>query len=65
MADELKNYGVPFRIMMFVVGIATLGWAIPYGYANYKLDQCSQSLHVRLDEINAKIDENRKALEQK
>jgi hypothetical protein len=60
-----KDYRIPFSIMVFVVGIAMLGWAIPYGYANHKLDKCSQSVQAGLDEINAKIAANRKALDQK
>jgi hypothetical protein len=65
MVGGQKDYRIPFSIMMFVVGIAMLGWAIPYGYAGYKLDQCGQSVQARLDEINAKIGANRRALEQK
>jgi hypothetical protein len=65
MVDEQKDYRQPFRVMMLVVSVAMLGWAIPYGYANYKRDRCSESLQVRLDDINAKIAAARRALEQR
>jgi hypothetical protein len=46
----------PYRISMLVVAIASFGWIIPFGIAGYKFDQCSESLHVRLDSIKARLD---------
>jgi hypothetical protein len=65
MADEQKDYRRPFRAMMVVIVITMMGWIVPFGYANYQLDRCSESLHVRLDDINAKIAGARRALEQR
>ena len=31
-----KDYRLAFSIMMAIVGFVMLGWAIPYGIANYK-----------------------------
>ena len=44
---------------MLVVAAAMLGWAIPYGIANYKFDDCSQSLQARIDAMTAKAQSNR------
>jgi uncharacterized ion transporter superfamily protein YfcC len=51
-----KDYQVAYRILMLVVAVAMFGWAIPAGIANYKFDQCSQNLQVRLDKVKARID---------
>ena len=42
-----------FRITMLVIAIAMLGWTIPFSIANYKYDQCSQDLNLRLDRMNS------------
>ncbi len=55
MFAEQKNYQRYDRMLMVVVGVAMLGWAIPYGVANYKFEQCSQELQTRLDAIKAEI----------
>jgi hypothetical protein len=65
MTPEQKNYRLPYSIMMLAVGIAMLGWAIPYGFANYRFDQCSESLQARIGDLQAKIDGAKGALEQK
>jgi len=58
MTTDQKDYQLSYRRSM-------LGWAIPYGIANYKFDQCSQSLQVRLDGMKANIDGAKSANEQK
>jgi hypothetical protein len=65
MTADQKDYQLSYRRLMLVVAIAMLGWAIPYGIANYKFDQCSQSLQVRLDGMKANIDGAKSANEQK
>ena len=55
MFAERKNYQRYYRMLMVVVGVAMLGWAIPYGVANYKFEQCSQGLQTRLDAIKAEV----------
>ena len=59
-------------ILMLIVGLAMLGWAIPYGVANYKLDRCNQDLQVTLDAVKSdiaktqsEIDSAKKAIDQK
>jgi hypothetical protein len=51
--------------LMLVVAAAMLGWAIPYGIANYKFDGCTQSLQTRLDDMKAKAEASKRAMEQK
>ena len=63
-ADQ-KDYQVAYRILMLVVAVAMLGWAIPYGIANYKFDQCSQNLQVRVDKVKARIDSAKSGIMQK
>jgi hypothetical protein len=53
---EVLRVPGPYRISMLVVAIASLGWIIPFGIASYKFDQCSESLHVRLDSMKARLD---------
>jgi hypothetical protein len=49
---------------MLVVAAAMLGWAIPYGIANYKFDECSQSLQARIDAMKAKAEAAKRTMEQ-
>jgi hypothetical protein len=70
MIADQKDYQRYYRVMMLIVGVAMLGWAIPYGVANYKLDRCSEDL--RLDAVRAEIartqseiDSTKKAIDQK
>jgi hypothetical protein len=65
MTADQKDYQLSYRRLMLVVAIAMLGWAIPYGIANYKFDQCSQSLQVLFDGMKANIDGAKSANEQK
>ena len=50
-----KDYRLAASILMGVVGLAMLGWAIPYGIANYKLDQCSQELQIKIEAFKSEI----------
>jgi hypothetical protein len=59
-----KDYQLAYRRLMLVVAAAMLGWAIPYGIANYKFDECSQSLQARIDAIKAKVEASKGAVEQ-
>ena len=63
MTVDQKDYRLAFSIMMAIVGFAMLGWAIPYGIANYKLDHCSQDLQVRLDAFKSEIAKTKSAFE--
>jgi hypothetical protein len=54
-----------YRIFMAVFAVLMLGWAITYGYANYQLDECSQSLRVRIETVKAQIDANQRSIDQK
>ena len=67
-----KDYRLAHSILMGVVGLAMLGWAIPYGIANYKLDRCSQDLQIKVEAFKSEIaktqsaiDDAKKALDQK
>jgi hypothetical protein len=67
-----KDYRLAHSILMGVVGLAMLGWAIPYGIANYKLDRCNQEFQIKLATFKSEIvktqsaiDAAKKALEQK
>ena len=67
-----KDYRLAASILMGVVGLAMLGWVIPYGIANYKLDRCSQDLQIKLAAFKSEIaktqsaiDNAKKALQQK
>jgi len=55
MTDDPK-YRVAYSFLMLVVGVAMISWAIPFAIANYRLDDCTTTLHARLDAINAKLD---------
>ena len=55
------DYRMAFSRLMLVVAVALLGWIIPFAIANYQLDDCTKALHVRLDDIKAKIDAARTA----
>jgi len=59
MTANQKDYQLAYRRLMLVVAAAMLGWAIPYGIANYKFDDCSQSLQARIDAMTAKAESNR------
>jgi hypothetical protein len=59
MTVDRKDYQLAYRRLMLV-----LGWAIPYGIANYKFDECSQSLQARIDAIKAKVEASKGAVEQ-
>ncbi len=50
---------------MAIFGVAMFGLAIAYGYANYKGDQCSQSLQARIDSMNAQIESAKRTIDQK
>ena len=72
MIADQKDYQRYYRIMMLIVGVAMLGWAIPYGVANYKLDRCSEDLRARLDAVKgeiaktqSEIDSTKNAIDQK
>jgi hypothetical protein len=72
MIADQKDYQRYYRVMMLIVGVAMLGWAIPYGVANYKLDRCSEDLRIKLDAVRAEIartqseiDSTKKAIDQK
>ena len=56
MTVDRKDYQLAYRRLMLVVAAAMLGWAIPYGIANYKFDECSQSLQARIDTMQAKAE---------
>ncbi len=56
-----RTYG----IFMAIFGVAMFGLAIAYGYANYKGDQCSQSLQARIDSMNAQIESAKRTIDQK
>ena len=67
-----KDYRLAHSILMGVVGLAMLGWAIPYGIANYKLDRCNQDFQIKLATFKSEIaktqsaiDAAKKALQQK
>jgi hypothetical protein len=51
-----SDYRPAYRKLMLVVGVAMIGWAIPYAIANYQFDNCSATLQTRLDDMKAKID---------
>ena len=66
------DYRLAHSILMGVVGLAMLGWAIPYGIANYKLDRCSQDLQIKIEALKSEtaktqssINAAKKALQQK
>ena len=59
MTADQKDYQLAYRRLMLVVAAAMLGWAIPYGIANYKFDDCTQSLQARIDAMAAKAQSNR------
>jgi hypothetical protein len=65
MTVNQKDYQRSYRYLMLIVAVAMLGWAIPYGIANYKFDRCSEDLQFRLDAVKAKIDSAKSALDQK
>jgi hypothetical protein len=65
MTADRKDYQLAYRRLMLVVAAAMLGWAIPYGIANYKFDGCSQSLQTRFDDMKAKAEASKRAMEQK
>jgi len=56
MTDD-PHYRVAYSILMLVVGLAMLGWTIPFAIANYRLDDCTTTLHARLHAMKAKIND--------
>jgi len=58
-----KDHRLAASILMGVVGLAMLGWAIPYGIANYKLDQCSQDLQIKLDAFKSDISKTQSSID--
>ena len=64
MTVDRKDYQLAYRKLMLVVAAAMLGWAIPYGIANYKFDECSQSLQARIDAMKAKAEAAKRTMEQ-
>jgi hypothetical protein len=63
MTVDRKDYQLAYRRLMLVVAAAMLGWAIPYGIANYKFDDCSHSLQVRIDAMKAKAEGSKRGME--
>ena len=63
MTVDRKDYRLAYRRLMLAAAAAMLGWAIPYGIANYKFDECSQSLQVRIDAMKAKAEGSRRNME--
>jgi hypothetical protein len=61
---DTPDYRRAFRILMLIVGVATLGWVIPFAIANHQFDECSTTLQIRLDDMKAKIDAARTTLPQ-
>jgi hypothetical protein len=51
-----SDYRPATRKLMLVVAVAMIGWTIPYAIANYRFDNCSETLRTRLDDMKAKID---------
>jgi hypothetical protein len=64
MTVDGKDFQLAYRKLMLVVAAAMLGWAIPYGIANYKFDECSQSLQARIDAMEAKAEASKRTMEQ-
>lgn len=64
MIGDRKDYQLAYRRLMLVVAAAMLGWAIPYGIANYKFDECSQSLQARIDAMAAKAEAAKRSIGQ-
>jgi len=54
---DTPDYRRAFSLLMLVVGVAMLGWTIPFAIANYQLDDCTTTLQARLDAIKAKIND--------
>ena len=63
MIASQKDYRPGASILMVIVGLAMLGWAVPYGIANYKLDRCSQDLQIKLDAFKGEIAKTRKTID--
>jgi hypothetical protein len=64
MTVDQKDYQLAYRRLMLVVAAAMLGWTIPYGIANYKFDECSQSLQSRIDVMKAKAEAAKRTTQQ-
>ena len=58
-----KDYRLATSMLMGVVGFAMLGWTIPYGIANYKLDRCRQDLQIKLEAFKSEIAKTQSALD--
>jgi hypothetical protein len=63
MIADQKDYRRPYRILMLFIGLAMVGWVIPYGVANYKLDRCSQDLQLKLDAVKSEIAKTQSAID--
>ena len=55
MTTDQEDYQRYYRVLMLILGLAMLGWAIPYGVAHYKFDRCSEDLQIRLDAVKSEI----------
>ena len=54
-----------YRTFLAIAGILMFGWGIAYGFETYRYNECSETARVRINKMNAQIDEARKSLEQK
>ena len=54
-----------YRLFLAMSTVLLLGWGLTYGYESYRYTVCSNLAQVRIEALNAQIDEARKALEQK
>jgi len=59
------DYRWAFSVLMLVVGVTMLGCTIPFAIANYRLDDCTATLHARLDAIKTTIDATQGAARQR
>ena len=58
-----KDYRLAASILMGVVGLAMLGWVVPYGVASYKLDRCSQDLQIKIEAFKSEIAQTQSSIE--
>jgi hypothetical protein len=65
MIAEGKDFQLAYRRLMLAVGVVLIGGGVAYGFANYKFDQCSSDLLVRMDALKVKVDDAKKEMERK